>query len=350
MRFNRIKRCVCLALCALLLAVTAPAVSVAREHLRVLAWPGYADADLVAQFEKRFDVAVSVTFVNSDDELWAKVSANKSANYDVFAVNTAELQRFIDEGLAAPINLSRIINHASQLPRFRALESIPGIVRDGKVYAVPYTFSEMGLIYNRKSVKKAPDSMAAMWLPEFRGKVLAYNTSNHNFSLTGLLMGVKRPFQMTDTEMKQAAKELVKLRRNVLTFYTSPEDSVRLFKEHDVALIFANYGMQQVHALKAAGMDVGYVIPREGALAWLDVWAVTRGASNQQLAEKWINYTLEKSVSQSLTKRQGLANTVTAFQGGGAESRLIWLEPLEDHRKRRALWDRIMSGDSLETF
>ena len=192
--------------------------------------------------------------------------------------------------------------------------------------------------------------MAAMWLPEFRGKVLAYNTSNHNFSLTGLLMGVKRPFQMTDTEMKQAAKELVKLRRNVLTFYTSPEDSVRLFKEHDVALIFANYGMQQVHAIKAAGMDVGYVIPREGALAWLDVWAITQGASNQQLAEKWINYTLEKSVSQSLTTRQGLANTVTAFQGGSAESRLIWLEPLEDHRKRRALWDRIMSGDSLETF
>ncbi len=42
--------------------------------------------------------------------------------------------------------------------------------------------------------------------------------------------------------------------------------------------MFANYGSQQVQLLKAAGLNVGYVVPKEGALAWLDCWAITRHA------------------------------------------------------------------------
>jgi putative spermidine/putrescine transport system substrate-binding protein len=337
--------------CALaLLVTTAPSALVAQERLRVLAWPGYADADLVHQFEKRVGVAVDVTLIDSDDALWEKISAHHGNDYDVFAVNTAELQRYIDSGLAVPIDLGHVPNHRQQLPRFRALDAIPGVMRQGRVYAIPYTYSEMGLIYNRRTVKRPPQSMADMWAPEYRGKVLAYNTSSHNFSIAALLMGVKNPFRLTDAELTQAAKQLVRLRRNVLTFYTSPEEAVRLYLEHDVALVFGNYGTQQVEALRAAGADIGYVIPREGALAWLDCWAVTRGARNRLLAEKWIDYTLEKEVSGRLTSKQGLANTVTPFRASEGKEKLIWLEPLENYAKRKALWDRILSGDSLETF
>lgn len=337
--------------CAFALTVlTMPSALFAQERLRVLAWPGYADTDLVRQFEKRFGIGVDVTYIDSDDALWDRISANSGSGYDVFAVNTAELQRYIDSGLAVPIDTTRIPNHARQLPRFRALEKIPGVMREGRTYAIPYTYSEMGLIYNRKTVKRPPQSMADMWAPEYRGKVLAYNTSNHNFSIAAQLMGVKNPFRLTDAELMAAAKQLVKLRRNVLTFYTSPEEAVRLYMTHDVALVFGNYGTQQVEALRAAGADIGYVIPREGALAWLDCWAMTRGAKNHAAVEKWINFTLEKEVSERLSNKHGLANTITPFRAGEAREKIIWLEPLESHAKRKALWDKVLSGDSLEVF
>ena len=118
-----------------------PAPVSAKEALRILAWPGYADPDLVAAFEKRNGVDVEVSFVNSDDELWDKINGNNGNNYDVFAVNTAELQRYIDKGLSIPINIGNIPNHAKQLPRFQKYESIPGIIRNNKVFAVPYTYS-----------------------------------------------------------------------------------------------------------------------------------------------------------------------------------------------------------------
>jgi putative spermidine/putrescine transport system substrate-binding protein len=333
-----------------LFALAVPRFAAAAEQLRILAWPGYADPDVVAGFEKRTGAQVQVSYVNSDDELAQKLDRNNGADYDVFAVNTAELQRYIDRALAVPINLNAIPNHAKQLARFRAPEAIPGLVRDGKLYALPYTYSEMGLIYNRRQVREIPQSISVLWDPAYRGRVLAYNTSNHNFSLAALSMGVKNPFRLSPAELRQAARKLVQLRRNVRAFYASPEEAVKLYLDNDIAIVFANYGTQQLKALRAAGADVGYVIPREGALAWLDCWAVTRGAKDRTLAERWINYTLTPEVSALLTSRQGLANTVTAFTDSRPDDRLIWLQPLQDFARREALWDRILSGDGADKF
>jgi spermidine/putrescine-binding protein len=47
----------------------------AKDVLRVLAWPGYADPDVVHDFERRYQVSVEVTFVDSDEALWAHMHA-----------------------------------------------------------------------------------------------------------------------------------------------------------------------------------------------------------------------------------------------------------------------------------
>lgn len=335
----------------LVLALLAlPGLATAKEVLRVLTWDGYADAEVVAAFEKRTGAKVEVTYASSDDDLWNKLASRKGQDFDVFAVNTAELQRYIAEGLSVPISMAAITNNARQLPRFRRYADIAGLVRDGKTYAVPYTYSEMGLIYNRKLVKMPPTSFAAMWAPEYRGRVLAFNTSNHNFTLAAMVMGVKNPFQLSPAQLIEAARRLVQLRRNVLTYYATADEVVEWFKRHEVALVFANYGTQQVRALQDAGADIGYVIPREGALAWLDCWALSSGSKNPGLAQQWINYTLERPVSERLSKVHGLANTVTPFADSPPGDKIIWLEPIEDPARRKLLWDKIVSGERIENF
>jgi len=338
-------------LAVLLLALgSASPMACARETLRVLAWPGYADRDLVKQFEDRYDATVEVTFVSSDEILWEKVKAGQGADFDVFAVNTAELTRYIDEGLSIPLDLSHIPNTRHQLPRFSNLQSIPGITREGRVYAIPYTYSAMGLIYDRKQVKKPPTSMAAMWDPRFKGRVLAYDGSSQNFSMVALSLGIKTPFQLKERDFRRVTERLVALRANVLTFYTLPEESIALFRDNSIALMFANYGTQQVDQLRKAGADIGYVIPKEGALAWLDCWTITRGVRNKRLAENWINYTLEKPFSDALTQRQGLANTIEPSPSAEKSDKIIWLEPVEDFKMRAELWTRILSGDRAAKF
>lgn len=340
-------------LSALLLQVMLMFVSctaLANDTLRVLAWPGYADQDLVKVFELRYGARVEVTLVGTDDELWTRLNTRQGADFDVFAANTAELQRYIDLGISVPLNRAHIPNTAHQLSRFRKLEAIPGLVRNGAAYAIPYTYSEMGLIYDRKQIKTPPESIAALWDPRYQGRVLVFQGSTHNFSIAAQSLGLKTPFQISPIDFKRVNRHLVDLRRNVLSFYNTPEEATTLFMQNHAALMYANFGSQQVTQLRKAGADIGYVIPREGALAWLDCWSVTRGAKNRELAEAWINYTLESRVSGELTKRQGLSNTLTVSPWMHDNDKIIWLERVEDAAKRTVLWDRVLSGDVMEKF
>ena len=328
------------------LATTAPGwVRAAGDTLRVLAWPGYADADIVRTFEQRHGRKVEVTTINTDLDLWNKISTNGAHDFDVFAVNTAELQRYIHKALVVGIATDAVPNLARQRPRFRDLRSIPGIVHDDVVYAIPYTYSEMGLIYDRRQLPAAPESIAALWDERYRGKVIAYNGGTHNFSLAAMSLGLKSPFKLGDKDWPRAVDRLISLRRNVGGFYTRPDESVSLFKNRQAALMFANFGKQQLQLCKVAGLDVGYALPREGALAWLDCWVITRSARNPPLATAWINYMLEREPGQVLVSRQGLSNTTLAEPDDTTRDTLRWLEPVESEEHRNQLWGRIVSGD-----
>jgi putative spermidine/putrescine transport system substrate-binding protein len=317
--------------------------------LRVLAWPGYADSDLVKVFEKKYGVRVEVSYVSSDDVLRQKINANQGRDFDVFAANTAELQQYMDQNMLLPLRLANIPNTAQQLPRFREVHGIPGITRANAIYAVPYTYAETGLIFDRKQFKTPPSSLSVLWDPAYQGRILAFNDSKHNFSIASLLQG-GNAFQIPHKNFPALVNQLVALRRNVLTFYTLPEESVALFMSRGVAVLWANYGRQQLKLLQEAHADVGYAIPREGALAWLDCWAITRGATNQTLAEQWINYMLEPQVSEALSVRQGLSNTLDAERSTQATDKIIWLEPVEDGPRRADLWNKLIAGNRPGQF
>ncbi len=325
------------------------AQAAAGPVLRVLAWPGYAEPEVVRDFETRTGASVELTVIDSDESMWHKLSAHEGGDFDVFAVNTAELQRYIQAKLVQPVNTDKIPNTRTQLPRFRQRATIPGLVHVeagvAQTYAIPFTYSEMGLIYDRRQVSDPPASIAALWDPRYQGKVLAYSGGTHNFSLAAQMLGAPSPFKIQTAMWPRAVDALIDLRRNVLGFYNQPEESVRLFQRHGAALMYANYGTQQLHLLKAQGIDAGYVIPREGALAWLDCWAITRGARDPALAHAWIDQLLGEQAGQLLVQRQGLANTTTESASSRPEVRLLWLEPVEDAGRREALWVRIRSGD-----
>jgi putative spermidine/putrescine transport system substrate-binding protein len=331
-------------------AFSAIPAAAGENILRVLAWPGYADSDVVKDFEARYHAKVEVTLVDSDEALWDKMHAGGTPQFDVLAANTAEIQRYTQANLLAPLDLSKLPNTRRQLPRFQALSSIDGLTAAGKVYAIPFTYSSMGLIYDRKQIAVAPSSMTELWNPRYRGKVLDFNSAQHNFSFAALALGYPDPFQLSPAQMRTIALKLIDLRRNLLTYYNLPEEATAFFVQHKVALMFGNYGTQQLAQLRRAGADVGYVIPDEGALAWLDCWAMTSATANRPLALAWINYMLEPDVSKLLTQRQGLANTLTVSPESRANAHLVWLRPVDDIQLREALWSKIVSGDRPESF
>lgn len=320
--------------------------------LRVLAWPGYAEPEVVQAFEQAQGARVELTLIDTDEALWQRLSQREGADFDVLALNTVELRRARQAGLLRALEPGRIPRLARQLPRFQRRSAIPGLEHQegghSLLYGVPYTYAEMGLIHDRRRLPEPPASIGALWEPRWRGKVLAYNGGSHNFTLAAQSLGLPQPFRLQGRDWRPAVERLIALRRNVLGFYSQPEESVRLFQRHGAALMFANYGTQQLQLLRQAGADVGYAIPREGALAWLDCWALTKNGRQTELAHAWIDHLLGEQASTLLVQRQGLANTMSESLGSPGNTRLLWLEPVEDVARREALWARIRSGDRIE--
>ena len=331
---------------ALGFALAAPAIlrttsALAAKQLRVMAWDGYADDDWVKEFQEQTGSTANVVFIGTDDEIWAKMKGSDGKDFDVFAVNTAQLQRYIDGGLTTPLDLAKIPNQKSVLPRFRDLTKVKGVMRDGKLHSIPFCFDSIGIIYDKAKVNPAPDSFETFWDPKYKGKILAYDNGEHNFSFTALTLGIEDPFHLSADQMAKIKDKLAALKGNVLSFYTTPDEALQLYKSNDIALIWANYGQQQVKAMKDAGANIGYVNPKEGALAWLDTWAMTSGVQDKDLASAWINFLLQKKIGEQLSQRTGFGNTVVESGSAGANDKLVWLETVEDATKRSDLWNEI---------
>jgi putative spermidine/putrescine transport system substrate-binding protein len=314
------------------------------ETLRVLAWEGYADPDWVKDFTKQTGIDVDVVFVGSDDEIWAKIKGSEGKDFDVMAVNTAQLQRYIDADLVKPWDLSKIPNQKDVLPRFQDLSKITGMTRDGKVYGIPFCFDSIGLIYDTDKVKPAPTSMSVLWDPQYAGKVLAYDNGEHNFSFTALTLGIENPFQLSADQFATVKAKLLELKPNVLSFYTTADEALQIYQNNDVALIWANYGQQQLKAMQKAGAHVAYIAPTEGSLSWLDNWALTSGAKDPDAAAKWVNFLLDKKIGAELSERTGFGNTAAASSNANDNDKLVWLESVEDPLKRSDLWNEIKAS------
>jgi putative spermidine/putrescine transport system substrate-binding protein len=329
-------------LAAAALAFSWSAGAMAKE-LRVLAWDGYADDDWVKEFEKQTGVDVKVVIIGSDDEIWAKIKGSEGKDFDVIAVNTGQLQRYIDAKLVQPLDLAKIPNHANQMAVFQDLAKVKGVTRDGNTYSIPFCFDSIGIIYDPAKVSPAPTSMKVFWDPKYAGKILAYDNGEHSFSFTALTMGIKDPFNLTDAQMAEIKDKLVAMKKNVLSFYTTADEATQIYKNNDIALVWANYGAQQVKAFQDAGIKFEYVYPEEGSLTWLDTWAVTSGATDKDLAEKWINFLLTKEVGQQLTDRTGFGNTTVPSKAGDTKNP-IWIWQTENPTKRADLWNEIKAA------
>ena len=213
----------------------------------------------MAEFEKETGADVSVVFAQTDDEIWSKIKGSEGEDFDLFAVNTSELQRYIDAGLAVPHDLTKIPNQQQTLPQFKDLAQVRGVERDGKVYGIPFAYDSIGLIYDTTKVDPPPDSMNVLWDPKYQGKILLYDASAHNFSFAALAEGIENPFNLSDAQLEEIKGKLIELQKNALSYYQSADEALQIYNSNDVALIFANFGQQQLKLMKDSGAPIAYV-------------------------------------------------------------------------------------------
>jgi putative spermidine/putrescine transport system substrate-binding protein len=157
-------------------------------------------------------------------------------------------------------------------------------------------FQVVGLTYNPETVKTPPTSWADLWKPEFKGRV---GITNLNSTLgTGWLVEVARMHGGSERDVEPGFRQLAALKPNLAAVAANPGALATLFQQGQVDISPGNFNAIQI--LRAQGVPVEFVAPKEGAIGFKTTMHITRNSPNKELAFKLIETALSPAVQSRL--------------------------------------------------
>lgn len=308
------KKSLAIALGALLVA--SPVLAQEEAVLNVYNWSDYIAEDTIANFEAATGIKVNYDVYDNNEIVDAKLLAGNSG-YDIVVPSGNFLERQIKAGLILPLDKSKLTNLSNLDPAVMATaaEQDPD-----NAHAVPYMINTIGLGYNVAKVEAALgadapiDSWDLLFKPEVVEKLASCGVTV--LDSPSEIMGIALHYLGLDPNSENA-DDLAKAE----ALMTSIKPYIRYFHSSqyiddlgngEVCLSLGYSGDVFIASDAAAqanqGVDVAYLIPKEGAATLFDFLAIPADAPHPDNAHKFINYILEPQVVADITNYVYYAN------------------------------------------
>lgn len=258
----------------------------AADEIRVLNWQGYGtdDPDALAAFTKKTSHTVVHDYFTSEQEMLTKLRTNPGA-YDVVLINSAFTGQAKGEDLIAKIDTSDMPNIKDLSPN---LGQNPELVPGGDVFGVAWTWGVTGLAVNKDSVNPLPDSLEVLWNPQYKDKVSIRDDGVEAVLFAALATGQ----DMNAIKDLDAVKAKLKaLAPQVKAFWSSENDWNQFFSAGDFTI--STYWSGGAGRSANKGLPVAFVIPKEGAIGWLDSLAIPATSKHPEAARAFINWMID---------------------------------------------------------
>lgn len=242
--------------------------------------------DVNKEFEKRYGITVNYSNYESNENMYNKLQSG-GANYDVIIPSDYMIAKLIEEDMLAELDFSNIPNYKYVLEKYRGLYYDP----DNK-YSVPYTVGMVGLIYNTKIVKEAPDSWGALWDERYAGKILMFNNPRDAFGVAQCYLG--QSINTESVEDWDKAIKALKEQNHLVSSYVMDEVFNKM-ENGEAAL--APYYAGDFLTMYDVNPDLAFVYPKEGVNFFVDAMCVPKNAENKEAAELYINFMLEEEIA-----------------------------------------------------
>src|SRR5882724_1751575 len=302
------------------LAALAAAPAFGQGQVNVYNWSDYIAEDQLKNFEKDTGIKVNYTTYDSNEILEAKLRAGRSG-YDV-VVPTASpfFVRQLAAGLYQPLDKTKLKNWKNLDP-----EILASLAKydPGNAHALPWMWGTTGIGYNvdaiRKRLPDAPvDSLKMVFDPAVVSKfadcgVMLLDSATDVFPAALKYLGLDPDSKKTE-DLAKAADVVKAVRPYVRKFHSS--EYINALAGGDICLALGYSGdifQARDRAAKARDkQDIGYAIPREGSLLWIDVAAIPKDAPDPDNALRFLDFLLEPKVAAASSELTGYANANTA--------------------------------------
>jgi len=175
--------------------------------------------------------------------------------------------------------------------------------KGGAVFAVSTGFYALGIAYNKREITTPPTSWEDLWKKDYAGAVLFPSPANAvGIPTIYFLNQVLTPGQNMD-----AAFEKLKALKAGL-FFDSSGTAANAFQTGEV--IIGAFNSAPTWDLNSKGVNIEFVVPKEGAWGGDVRVHLVKGAPNKALAEKFIDFALTQAASSCLAEKLYLGPSV----------------------------------------
>ena len=292
-------------LVAVLIWLAVP-LALAAGELRIFNWSEYIPEDVLAEFERRYDVRIIYDTFEAPEAMMAKLQAGGAREYDLVVPPDYYVAEMARAGLIQPLDHARLPNLANLYPEFQDPDYDPG-----NRYSVPYQWGTTGLAYRSDEVPGGVDSWGAFFDPDaYAGPFLLLDEMRETIGAALKYLG----YSLNDTDpahLEEAKQLLIAAKRRGLGFAGSVEARSRLLAGD--AVVVHNYS-GDIFQVQEEDEAIVYVIPKEGGTIWMDAFAIPAGAPNLDNAYAFLNYILEPEVAAAISNYNYYASPVQAAE------------------------------------
>jgi putrescine transport system substrate-binding protein len=291
-------------------------ISQAAQTVKIYNWSDYIAPDTLKNFQTETGINTTYEIYDNNETLDEKLRARRSG-YDIVVPSSHFMGNQIKRG-----DLKKL--DKSQLPNWKNLNPVLlqalAVNDPGNEHGFPYMWGSTGIGYNVAKVKAvlgqdAPlDSWDLLFKPENMKKlaecgVAIIDSAPDMMPITLNYLGLS-PSSENPEDYAKAKAALLAIRPSVRYFNSS--NYVRDLADGTVCVAIGYSGDILQARLTAehanAGVDIRYIIPREGAPMWFDMVAMPTDAPDEKAGYAFMNYLLNPMVIADITNHVHYAN------------------------------------------
>ena len=356
---------------ALFCAGQATAIEDKVEKLFFYNWSDYIAEDTVKNFSEKTGIEVVYDVYDSNEVLEGKLLSGRSG-FDLVSPSHDFYKTQIRAGVYEPLDKSKLPNLKNLDPVI--MKAISDNFDADNTFGIPYLWGTTGIGYNKAAVEKAlgkdapVDSWALILEPENMKKLQSCGVAFLDAPsevLPSVMAYLGIPGDSLKMEDYQKAVERMKEVAPYIQYYHSSRSLSDLANgDICVALGWSGDMMMARDRAKEAGngIDIRYVVPKEGAAMWFDMLGIPKDAPHKHAAHKMLNYLMEPKVMADITNYVTYTNPVPAskafvnpdiaqdpgvFPTSETMEKLFVFKELPRRLKRYVTreWSRIKSGN-----
>jgi putrescine transport system substrate-binding protein len=278
-------------------------------------WADYIGPETVSSFSKDTGIKVRISYVESNETVESRVLTGHSG-FDLVVTPGPYFQRQIRSGAYLVLDKTQLPNSKNLDP---ALMSQSALNDPGNAHGVVYTWGTYGIGYNPKPVAALlPDVPVDSWRlifdPAFASKLskCGINILDTPPAVVRLILKYlgRNANAPTAPDLSDVEATLRKIRPYVRTIDSS--GYIQALANGEICIALGTNG-DLVQARKQArdsknGINMSYIIPKEGSILWIDNLAIPKDAPHVANAYLLLNYLMNPNAIAQTSNAIGFAN------------------------------------------